>query len=138
MQRVSSGLRSIPNPNRKRSEPSRRIAVAEWTREADGAIPAPAEPHRRVGNGGRSSIMLTSVIPVLGAPAAIPDQVVTLTFSPVWTAVLFAVALTLTCGAMWLLRNVERRSRTVKRDRATVTPLYPRPGRPAVAGHHAA
>lgn len=82
--------------------------------------------------------MLTSAIPVMAFPAAIPDQVVTLTFSPVWTVVLFAVALALTCGAMWLLRNVERRSRNVTREPATVTPIYPRPGRPAVAGHQAA
>lgn len=82
--------------------------------------------------------MLTSVIPVLGSQAAIPDQVVTLTFSPMWTVVLFAAALALTCGAMWLLKNVEQRSRAVTRERATVTPIYPRPGRPAVAGHHAA
>lgn len=82
--------------------------------------------------------MLTSAIPVLASSAAIPDQMVTLTFSPVWTVVLFAAALALTCGAMWLLRDVERRSRTVTRERATVAPIYPRPGRPAVAGHHAA
>jgi hypothetical protein len=64
--------------------------------------------------------------------------VVTLTFSPVWTAVAFAVALALTCGAMWLLKNVEQRSRAATRGRATITPIYPRPGRPAVAGRHAA
>lgn len=82
--------------------------------------------------------MLTSVLPVLASPAAIPDQVVTLTFSPVWTIALFATALVLTCGAMWLLKNVERKSRTASRDRAPLTIVFPRPGRPVVAGHRAA
>ena len=82
--------------------------------------------------------MLTSVVPIMASPAAIPDQVVTLTFSPVWTAVLFVAALALACGAMWLLKGLERRSRTATRERASVTPIFPRPGRPAVAGHRAA
>jgi len=82
--------------------------------------------------------MLSSAIPALASPAAIPNQVVTLTFGPVFSVVLFAAALALACGAMWLLRNVEQRSRTAPRDGASATPIYPRPGRPAVAGHHAA
>lgn len=82
--------------------------------------------------------MLTSLVPVLASPAAIPDQVVTLTFSPVWTLLLFAAALTVTCAAMWLLKGVERRSRNIARTRATVIPIHAHPGHPAVAGHHAA
>ncbi|MBM4246037.1 MAG: hypothetical protein FJ148_19925 [Deltaproteobacteria bacterium] len=82
--------------------------------------------------------MFSSAIPALTSPAAIPNQVVTLTFGPVWTVVLFAAALALTCGAMWLLRSLEQRSRTAPRGRASATPIYPRPGRPAAAGHHAA
>ncbi|MBY0278620.1 hypothetical protein K2Z84_25080 [Candidatus Binatia bacterium] len=82
--------------------------------------------------------MLTSMMPVLASSAAIPDQVVTLTFNPTWTFVLFAAALALTCSAMWLLKNVERRSRNVTRERTPLTIVFPRPGRPVVAGHRAA
>lgn len=80
--------------------------------------------------------MLTSVLPVLASSAAIPDQVMTLTFSPVWTIALFATALALTCGLMWLLKNLEHESRSTT-DRTPLTLAFPRPGRPAIAGHRA-
>lgn len=82
--------------------------------------------------------MLTSVLPVLASSAAIPSQTVTLTFNPIWSVTLFGTALVLTCGVLWLLKNVERKSRTTTRDRVPVTLAFPRPGRPAIAGHRAA
>ena len=81
--------------------------------------------------------MLTSVLPVLASSAAIPSQVVTLTFSPVWTVTLFAAALVFTCGALWMLRNVELGSRKQTRSRVPVALPFPRPGR-TVAAHRAA
>jgi hypothetical protein len=81
--------------------------------------------------------VLTSVLPVVTSTAAIPAQTVTLTFSPVWTVTLFAAALVFACGALWMLRNVEIRSRKQARSRVPVTLPFPRPGRP-VAVHRAA
>lgn len=68
--------------------------------------------------------MLTSVMPAL-APAAIPDQVVTLTFSPVWTVMLFAASLALTCGLMWLLKNVEHDTHSGHADHFPLTLVRP-------------
>jgi hypothetical protein len=81
--------------------------------------------------------MLTSVLPVVASSAAIPDQLVTLTFNPIWTIALFAVSLVLACGAMWLLKDLERQSRNATRGRTSVTVAFPRPARQALAGHRA-
>ena len=76
--------------------------------------------------------MLTSVIPIMASGAAIPDQVVTLTLSPIWSVVLFVASLALTCSLMWLLKNVERDSRTGQPDHVPLSLV-----RPAMAGHRA-
>ena len=76
--------------------------------------------------------MLTSVMPVLASPAAIPDQVVTLTFSPVWSVLQFAVSLALTCGVLWLLKNVEHDTRSGHADHVPLSLV-----RPLTAGHRA-
>ena len=76
--------------------------------------------------------MLTSVMPIMPSSAAIPDQVVTLTLSPVWSVVLFAAALVLTCGVMWLLKNVEHDTRTGRPEHVPLSLV-----RPAMAGHRA-
>lgn len=76
--------------------------------------------------------MLTSVIPVLASPAAIPTQVVTLTFSPVWTVLLFVASLALTCGVMWLLKNVEHDARSGHADHVPLSLV-----RPYAASHRA-
>jgi hypothetical protein len=73
-------------------------------------------------------------LPVLASSAAIPTQVVTLTLNPMWSVALFAAALVLTCGVLWLVKNVEQGSRTAIRDRASRTIAFPRASRPAVAG----
>jgi hypothetical protein len=78
--------------------------------------------------------MVTSILPVLASPAAIPSQAMTLTFSPIWMVALFGTALVLTCGAMWLLKNVERQSRSVPRERRPISLAFPRQTRHAVAG----
>ncbi|MFN8602727.1 MAG: hypothetical protein U0842_19865 [Candidatus Binatia bacterium] len=69
--------------------------------------------------------MLTSVMPVLASPAAIPDQVVTLTFGPMWTVLLFAASLALTCGLMWLLKNVEHDTHSGHADHFPLTLVRP-------------
>jgi hypothetical protein len=76
--------------------------------------------------------MLTSVMPIMASSAAIPDQVVTLTLSPIWSVVLFVASLALTCGLMWLLKNVEHDSRSGHADRVPLSLA-----RPAMAGHRA-
>ncbi len=76
--------------------------------------------------------MLTSVMPIMASSAAIPEQVVTLTISPVWTVVLFVAALALTCGLMWLLKNVEHDTRTGQADHVPLRLV-----RPEMAGHRA-
>lgn len=55
--------------------------------------------------------MLNSMLPVLASSAAIPEQVVTLTFSPFWVPSLFLTALTLACGALWFLAGADREAR---------------------------
>lgn len=76
--------------------------------------------------------MLTSVMPIMASSAAIPDQVLTLTLSPVWTVVLFVAALALTCSLMWLLKNVEHDSRSGRPDHIPLSLV-----RPTMAGHRA-
>lgn len=76
--------------------------------------------------------MLTSMMPIVASSAAIPDQVVTLTLSPIWSVVLFVASLALTCGLMWLLKNVEHDARSGHADH-----VAPSLGRPAMAGHRA-
>mgnify|MGYP000517407237 CR=1 FL=1 len=78
--------------------------------------------------------MVTSILPMLASVAAIPDQTLTLTFSPIWTSALFALALVLTCGVLWLLRKVESSSRVPSRERTPLSLAFPRPARHAVAG----
>lgn len=80
--------------------------------------------------------MLTSALPLVASSAAIPTQVMTLTLNPVWSATLFLTALVLTCGALWLLKNVELESRRSPRNRRARTLGFPRPVRPVVAGAH--
>ena len=82
--------------------------------------------------------MVTSVLPVLASPAAIPGQVVTLTLDPVWSVALFGTALVLACGLLWLLKNVEHASRKALHDRTSRTLAFPRTSRPAVVGHRTA
>jgi len=83
---------------------------------------------------------LSSILPVVASAAAIPSQTVTLTFSPMWSSVLFGSALVLTCGLVWLLKNVERSQRSVGRQRTQLTLTFPPPPRHAMAdaGRHAA
>lgn len=78
--------------------------------------------------------MVTSVLPVLASSAAIPTQVVTLTLDPVWSVALFGTALVLTCGILWLMKNVERGSRQALRDRSSRVLAFPQASRPVVAG----
>jgi hypothetical protein len=80
--------------------------------------------------------MLTYALPLVASSAAIPTQVLTLTLNPMWSAALFATALVLTCGALWLLKNVELASRRSPRDERNRALAFPRPVRPAVAGAH--
>jgi hypothetical protein len=84
--------------------------------------------------------VVTSILPMLAPVAAIPEQTLTLTFSPLWTSALFASVLVVTCAMLWLLRNVERSSRATRRERTQVSMGFPRPPRHAVAGagHRAA
>jgi len=51
------------------------------------------------------------MLPVVAASAAVPQQVVTLSFSPLWVPSLFVAALTLACGALWFLAGADRASR---------------------------
>lgn len=55
--------------------------------------------------------MVTSVIPLLSSSAAIPEQTMSLAFSPLWLTSLFVTALALSCGVLWLLANADRVSR---------------------------
>jgi hypothetical protein len=72
--------------------------------------------------------------------AAIPSQAMTLTFNPIWSVALFGTVLALTCGVLWLLKDLERSSRSMSRERRPLSLAFPRPQRHAVAGagHHAA
>jgi hypothetical protein len=76
--------------------------------------------------------MFTSVMPIMASSAAIPDQVVTLTISPVWTVALFVASLALTCGLLWLLKNVEHDTRSGQADHVPLSLA-----RPSMAGHRA-
>jgi len=80
--------------------------------------------------------MFTTSLPLVASSAAIPTQVMTLTLNPAWSAALFVTALVLTCGALWLLKNVELESRRSARGRQARPLAFPRPVRPAVAGAH--
>ena len=84
--------------------------------------------------------MFSSILPVAASSAAIPSQALTLTFNPIWSVALFGSALVFTCAVLWLLKNVERSSRSVTRQRTPVSLGFPHAPRHAVAGagHHAA
>jgi len=84
--------------------------------------------------------VLSSILPVAASSAAIPSQALTLTFNPAWSVALFGSALVFTCGLLWLLKNVERRSRSLPRQRTPISLGFPHPPRHAVAGagRHAA
>jgi len=78
--------------------------------------------------------VLSSILPVLASTAAIPSQTVTLTINPFWSVALFGTALVLTCGVLWLLKNVERSSRSASRQQRPRSVAFPRAPRHAVAG----
>jgi hypothetical protein len=84
--------------------------------------------------------VVSSILPVVASSAAIPSQALTLTYAPLWSVALFGSALVFTCGLLWMLKNVERRSRSVPRRRTPVSLGFPPPPRHAIvgAGRHAA
>lgn len=78
--------------------------------------------------------MLSSILPVAASSAAIPSQALTLTINPFWSVALFGSALVFTCAVLWLLKNVEHRSRSVPRQRTPVSLGFPHAPRHAVGG----
>ena len=83
--------------------------------------------------------MFSSILPVVASSAAIPNQTLTLTINPIWSVALFGSALVFTCAVLWLLKNVERSSRSMSR-RTPVSLGFPPTPRHAMAGasRHAA
>ncbi len=68
--------------------------------------------------------MLSSMLPTVTSSAAIPDQVLTLSFSPLWVPALFLAALTLACGALWFLAQADRVSRRARAPREEAPALF--------------
>jgi hypothetical protein len=67
------------------------------------------------------------MLPVLASSAAIPQQVVTLTFSPLWVPLLFVAALTLTCAALWFLAGADRAAHRTAAVPAPIRLAFVRP-----------
>lgn len=81
--------------------------------------------------------MFASMLPNFVSSASLPDQVLTLSFSPLWVPALFVAALTLACGALWFLAHADRvgRRTTARHAEAPLFSRGPLHGEPS--GHAA-